>query len=213
MLIDIVDSTDVGVSDPARQAKLPAEAFHRAFVGREAGAQRLQGDVFVTQDEVFGFVHFAHSALSEQTDDSEPFRNNLAIRKGSESLLNVRGRENQIGKLRKEVDGGAVVVEELLHLNAQLRISNACSIEQFRPLGEIEPVEPCKELLDPFQPSVGFVVHDPDGEVQAYARSRAKSHACAAAHCRSTVRSEIPRTSPISLEFMPAKKRSSTIRL
>ena len=63
MLIDVVDSTDVGVSDPARQAKLPAEAFYRAFVGREAGAQRLQGDVFVTQDEVFGFVHFAHSAF------------------------------------------------------------------------------------------------------------------------------------------------------
>ena len=102
---DVVNATDVLVTDLSRHAHFTMKAGERSAVAQELIGKKLEGDG-LAQLEIFGAVDLTHSALAEQTDDSISLAQDSA---GNETrvvdrVVRLSGRLTAV-----ETPGGSVV--------------------------------------------------------------------------------------------------------
>ena len=121
------------------------------------------------------------------------------------SVLLVREplRGDVHGRIRSEVAGALVGVQQRVHFVPQVLVSAAGAAQKRRPFLARQFQRGVKQLADPL---VLLGIH-------AWPLSSRKSHACARLQSRLTVPTDTSRTCATSSRLNPPKKRSSMTRL
>ena len=89
-LADVMDAADVGMRDDSRRADFTAKTVEPRCVARELGRQELEGHGLAKR-EIVRPVHLAHTAASQQRDDSVTTGDRFTWRESSAIEDGMRG--------------------------------------------------------------------------------------------------------------------------
>jgi hypothetical protein len=117
VLEEIEDAADVRVRHLSRQLDLAPETLGGPFMDRDLGADRLERDAF-PERQVLGLVQFAHAPARDESDDAEPFAQQISGAKRRGDM----GRARRVGvRAGRTALPGGIHLRELYNSKSKIR--------------------------------------------------------------------------------------------